>query len=139
LGFVLIEGAEAMQARPTKAAILVELPGGVRVEGDDRRAGGLGGGGAHRSRRHPSGMNRLALQVQEALKRNLHAGDLYVFRQARRPDQGPVARWDVLSLYAKRLDRLVRPVADGGPVKFTPGQLGYMLEGIDWRKGRGGS
>jgi hypothetical protein len=30
-------------------------------------------------------------------------------------------------------------VVDGGPVKFTPGQLGYMLEGIEWRKGSGGS
>jgi transposase len=29
------------------------------------------------------GMNTLALQVQEALRRNPHAGDLYVFRGGR--------------------------------------------------------
>ena len=30
------------------------------------------------------GMNGLALQVQEALRRDPHAGDLYVFRGAKR-------------------------------------------------------
>jgi transposase len=36
------------------------------------------------------GMNSLALQVQEQLKRYPHAGDLYVF-QAPSSDQGAVA------------------------------------------------
>ncbi|HZC16787.1 MAG TPA: IS66 family insertion sequence element accessory protein TnpB [Caulobacteraceae bacterium] len=82
------------------------------------------------------GMNGLALQVQEALKRNPHAGDLYVFR-GKRGDLIKILWHDGvgLSLYAKRLDRgrFVWPTANGGPVSITPGQLGYMLEGIDWR------
>jgi len=82
------------------------------------------------------GMNGLALQVQEGLKRDPHAGELYVFR-GKRGDLIKVLWHDGigLSLYAKRLDRgrFVWPTANGGPVAITPGQLGYMLEGIDWR------
>jgi transposase len=82
------------------------------------------------------GMNGLALQVQEGLKRDPHAGDLYVFR-GKRGDLIKVLWHDGigLSLYAKRLDRgrFVWPAADGGPVTITSGQLGYLLEGIDWR------
>ena len=38
------------------------------------------------------GMQSLALQVQEALKRDPHAGDLYVFRGRQRlADQDPLA------------------------------------------------
>ena len=38
------------------------------------------------------GMNGLALQVQQALGRDPHAGDLYVFRGKRgRPDQDSLA------------------------------------------------
>ena len=37
------------------------------------------------------GMNGLALQVQEGLKRDPHTGDLFVFR-GRRGDQDPLAR-----------------------------------------------
>jgi transposase len=52
------------------------------------------------------GMNGLALQVQQALQRDPHAGDLYVFR-GRRGDLLKVLWHDGLgmSLYAKRLDR----------------------------------
>jgi transposase len=40
-----------------------------------------------------------------------------------------------MSLYAKRLERgkFVWPVTVGDPVTITPAQLGYMLEGIEWR------
>ena len=40
-----------------------------------------------------------------------------------------------MSLYAKRLERgrFVWPRASDGAVVITPAQLGYMLEGIDWR------
>ena len=50
------------------------------------------------------GMNSLALKVQEGLKRDPHAGDLYVFR-GRRGDLIKVLWHDGLgmSLYAKRL------------------------------------
>src|SRR5207248_2981965 len=52
------------------------------------------------------GMNGLALQVQEALRRDPHAGDLYVFRGAR----GNLIKvlWHDglgMSLYAKRLEK----------------------------------
>ncbi len=52
------------------------------------------------------GMNGLALQVQEALQRDPHAGDLYVFR-GRRGDLVKILWQDGLgmSLYAKRLER----------------------------------
>lgn len=52
------------------------------------------------------GMNGLALQVQEGLGRDPHAGDLYVFR-GRRGDLIKVLWHDGLgmSLYAKRLER----------------------------------
>ena len=52
------------------------------------------------------GMNGLALQVQEGLKRDPHAGDLYVFR-GKRGDLIKCLWHDGigLSLYAKRLDR----------------------------------
>jgi transposase len=52
------------------------------------------------------GMQGLALQVQEGLKRNPHGGDLYVFR-GRKGDLIKILWHDGigLSLYAKRLDR----------------------------------
>ena len=52
------------------------------------------------------GMQGLALTVQEQLKRDPHAGDLYIFR-GRRGDLAKILWHDGvgLSLYAKRLDR----------------------------------
>jgi transposase len=52
------------------------------------------------------GMQGLALQVQEQLKRDPHGGDLYIFR-GRRGDLTKILWHDGvgLSLYAKRLDR----------------------------------
>ena len=82
------------------------------------------------------GMNSLALQVQEVLKRDPHAGDLYLFR-GRRGDLIKILWHDSLgmSLYAKRLERgkFVWPSPADGVVVITPAQVGYMLEGIDWR------
>jgi transposase len=82
------------------------------------------------------GMPGLALQVQEGLKRDPHAGDLYIFR-GRRGDLIKVLWHDGLglSLYAKRLDRgrFTWPAASGGPVAITAAQMGYLLEAIDWR------
>ena len=82
------------------------------------------------------GMNSLALLVQEALKRDPHGGDLYVFR-GRSGKLIKILWHDGLgmSLYAKRLERghFVWPALAGGAVVITPAQLGYMLEGIDWR------
>lgn len=82
------------------------------------------------------GMNGLSLQVQEALRRNPHSGDLYVFR-GRRGDLIKVLWSDVhgVSLYAKRLERgrFIWPSPADGIVVITPAQLAYLLEGIDWR------
>lgn len=82
------------------------------------------------------GMNGLSLQVQEGLKRDPHAGDLYVFR-GRKGSLIKVLWHDGLglSLYAKRLERgrFVWPSPADGVVTITPAQLGYLLEGIDWR------
>src|SRR5271156_2736399 len=56
------------------------------------------------------GMQSLALTVQESLKRDPHAGDLYIFR-GRRGDLVKILWHDGLgmSLYAKRLDRSSGP------------------------------
>ena len=82
------------------------------------------------------GMNGLALQVQQALRRDPHAGDLYVFR-GKRGDLLKILWHDGLgmSLYAKRLERgrFIWPTPSDGMVAITAAQLGYMLEGIDWR------
>lgn len=82
------------------------------------------------------GMTGLTLLVQEHLKRDPHVGDVYVFR-GRRGDLLKIVWHDGigLSLYAKRLDRgrFVWPATAAGAVALTAGQLGYMLEGIDWR------
>src|ERR1700737_2153726 len=63
------------------------------------------------------GMNGLALQVQQGLHRDPHAGDLYVFR-GRRGDLVKILWHDGigLSLYAKRLDRgkFIWPSASAG-------------------------
>ena len=82
------------------------------------------------------GFPSLALQVQEALKRDPHGGDLYVFRGK----SGKLIKilWHDgfgMSLYAKRLERgrFIWPTAADGAVVITSAQLGYMLEGIDWR------
>jgi transposase len=82
------------------------------------------------------GMQGLALQVQEGLKRDPHGGDLFAFR-GRRGDLLKILWHDGvgLSLYAKRLDRgrFIWPQTTGGVVSLTPAQMGYLLEGIDWR------
>ena len=85
------------------------------------------------------GMNTLALQVQEALGRDPHTGDLFVFR-GRRGDLVKILWHDGvgMSLYAKRLEhgRFVWPAAAAGSVAISSAQLAYMLDGIDWRNPR---
>src|SRR5256884_9729713 len=82
------------------------------------------------------GMNGLALQGQEALRRDPHAGDLFVFRGAR----GNLIKilWHDgigMSLYAKRLERgrFIWPAPADGVVAISAAQLAHMLHGIDWR------
>jgi transposase len=82
------------------------------------------------------GMRGLALQVQEALKRDPHVGDLYVFR-GRSGSLIKVLWHDGvgMSLYARRLERgrFIWPSAAAGIVSISSSQLAYMLDGIDWR------
>jgi transposase len=87
------------------------------------------------------GFDGLALLVQEMLKRNPHNGHLFVFR-GRRGGLIKVLWHDGqgMCLFAKRLGRgrFVWPSTtprDGAQrtVTITPAQLGYLLEGIDWR------
>ena len=82
------------------------------------------------------GMQSLALQVQEALQCDPHAGDFYVFRGR----SGSLIKilWHDgigMSLYAKRLERgrFIWPSATAGVVSISMSQLSYMLDGIDWR------
>ena len=85
------------------------------------------------------GMTGLALQVQQSLGRDPHAGDLYVFRGAR-GDLIKILWHDGtgMSLYAKRLEksRFIWPLPSDGVLAISAAQLGYMLDGIDWRNPR---
>jgi transposase len=85
------------------------------------------------------GMNGLALQIQQSLGLDPHAGELYVFR-GKRGDLIKILWHDGvgLSLYAKRLDRgrFIWPTPRDGGVAISAAQLGYMLDGIDWRNPR---
>lgn len=82
------------------------------------------------------GFNGLALQVQEVLRRDPHCGHLFVFR-GRRGDLVKVIWHDGQGacLFSKRLERgrFVWPSPADGVVSISPGQMGYLLEGIDWR------
>ena len=85
------------------------------------------------------GFDGLALQVQETLKQDPHSGHLFVFR-GRRGDLIKVLWHDGqgMCLFAKRLEqgKFLWPSAVEGVVAITPAQLGYLLEGIDWRAPR---
>lgn len=82
------------------------------------------------------GFDGLALLVQEKLKRDPHGGQLFVFR-GKRGDLIKLIWHDGqgMCLFAKRLERgrFIWPATNGDAVTITPAQLGYLLEGIDWR------
>jgi transposase len=82
------------------------------------------------------GFPGLALQIQEMLKRDPHSGHLFVFR-GRRGDLIKIIWHDGQGacLFAKRLERgrFLWPSPADGVVTISPAQLGYLLEGIDWR------
>lgn len=82
------------------------------------------------------GFDGLALAVQERLKMDAHAGQIFVFR-GRRGDLIKVLWHDGqgMCLFSKRLERgrFVWPSPADGAVHLTSAQLGYLLEGIDWR------
>lgn len=82
------------------------------------------------------GFDGLALIAQETLKHDPHSGHLVVFR-GRRGDLVKILWHDGqgMCLFSKRLDRgrFLWPSTADGTVTITAGQLGYLLEGIDWR------
>ena len=107
-----------------QAAAMIPVPSGARVW--------LATG--HTDMR--KGFDGLALLVQETLKRDPHGGHLFVFR-GRRGGLIKVLWHDGqgMCLFAKRLERgrFIWPSPADGVVTITPAQLGYLLEGIDWR------
>jgi transposase len=91
------------------------------------------------------GFPGLALLVQETLKADPHAGHVFVFR-GRRGDLIKIIWHDGQGacLFSKRLERgrfiwpKIAPCgadakAEDAAVTISSAQLGYMLEGIDWR------
>jgi transposase len=82
------------------------------------------------------GFDGLALMVQETLKCDPHGGHLFVFR-GRRGDLIKCLWHDGqgMRLFAKRLERgrFLWPSTADGTVTISTAQLGYLLEGIDWR------
>ena len=107
--------------------------------GDDPGSLGRTGVAGGRTNRYAARHEWPALQIQEALRRDPHAGDLYVFRGAR-GDLIKILWHDGLgmSLYAKRLEkgRFIWPSPADGVVGISASQLAYMLDGIDWRNPR---
>ncbi len=82
------------------------------------------------------GFASLALSVQEILQRDPHSGHLFVFRGR----GGSLIKiiWhdgQGACLFMKRLERgrFIWPATVDGAVTISLGQLGYLLEGIDWR------
>ena len=77
------------------------------------------------------GMNGLALQVQEVLRRDPYSGHLFVFR-GRRGDLIKILWHDTqgLCLFVKRLERgrFIWPSPAEGVVTITSGQLGYLID-----------
>ena len=111
---------------------MIPVPAGVRVW--------LATGHTDMRRGFPG----LALLVQETLKvsddaklrLDPHGGHLFVFR-GKRGDLVKIIWHDGQGacLFSKRLERgrFIWPAPTDGAVTISPAQLGYMLEGIDWR------
>ena len=103
---------------------MIPVPAGVRVW--------LATGHTDMRRGFPG----LALKVQEMLKADPHGGHLFVFR-GKRGDLVKIIWHDGQGacLFSKKLERgrFIWPTPTEGAVVISPAQLGYMLEGIDWR------
>ena len=82
-------------------------------------------------------LDGLAAVVQQALRENPFAGDLFVFR-AKRADRVKIVYWDGtgLCLFHKRLEqgRFAWPPLADGAIRLSPGQLTLLLEGLDWSR-----
>ena len=82
------------------------------------------------------GFDGLSLLVQETLKRDPHDGHLFVFR-GRGGDLIKVIWHDGqgMCMFSKRLERgrFLWPSVADGTLTISSAQLGYLLDGIDWR------
>ena len=82
------------------------------------------------------GFDGLAVLAQTTLAQDPFSGHVFVFR-GKRGDIVKLLWWDGqgMCLFAKRLERgrFVWPSTSDGAVVITSAQLGYLLEGIDWR------
>jgi len=81
-------------------------------------------------------MRSLALQVQQFLQKDVHAGELYVFRGKSRSLCEILWHDGIgMSLYAKRLEKggFVWPAAKDGAMVISASAMACLLEGIDWR------
>ena len=85
------------------------------------------------------GMDGLAALVQQQLRADPFAGDLFVFR-SKRADRIKIVVWDGtgLCLFVKRLEqgRFTWPPIRDGVIALTAAQLAMLLEGLDWSRVR---
>jgi transposase len=81
------------------------------------------------------GMDGLAALVQQALRADPFAGEVFVFR-AKRADRVKLLVYDGtgLALYSKRLEagRFSWPSPAEGVVRLSAAQLSTLLEGLAW-------
>ncbi len=86
-----------------------------------------------------NGLDGLAAMVQQALNENPFAGDIFVFR-SKRAYRVKILYWDGtgLCLFHKRLEegRFAWPPVDDGTIRLSAGQLGLLLEGLEWSRVR---
>lgn len=83
------------------------------------------------------GMGGLAALVQQALRADPFAGEVFVFR-AKRSDRVRILVYDGtgLVLYSKRLEagRFCWPSPADGVVRLSAAQLSTLLEGLAWHR-----
>jgi transposase len=83
------------------------------------------------------GMDGLAALVQQALRADPFAGEVFIFR-ARRADRVRILVYDGtgLVLYSKRLEagRFSWPSPADGVVRLSAAQLATLLEGLPWHR-----
>jgi transposase len=81
------------------------------------------------------GMDSLAAVVQQTLRENPFAGDLFIFR-TKRADRIKIVAWDGtgLWLHQKRIENrsFTWPAVKDGTMVLTSAQLAMLLEGLDW-------
>ena len=83
------------------------------------------------------GIDGLADLVQERLRLDPYAGNVFVFR-AKRADRIKLLVWDGsgLVLVTKRLEggQFRWPKIDDGVMRLSPAQLSALVEGLDWSR-----